>query len=1036
MHPVKSSSKWLQTAIAFCMIALFTAAGTAWALTPAGTIIGNSATANYYDEDNNPYTTTSNLVQTTVQEVCGITVTPTGASSYSATPGKMLYIPVTVTNGGNGENTFNLTETDGSGKDYGKTFYRDSNQNGIVDPGESSIVSITLNMGETVHVVIAVDVDASASSGDSDQFQFTATGTAPAGCSADTGNMTIDVIEDALIQASKQVDKPVAVPTDTLTYTITFKNVGTKSAKANSTAVSIDGTNYDGILVSDSIPESTTLVTGASGVPNSNPNGYVAWSTDSGTTWTATEPGALGTVTNVGFFMPDTTPANGTQEDVLDADQQGTLNFQVTINDPFTDTDGTVDNQADISYADSGDNNKTTTTNETNTLVPASATADVAIGARDTSSPLNGEEDGTYTDDNTVASAPAGVWVEFTHTAENRDTNHSDIINLSAENKPAGWIVEFYNADGTSKLIDNDGDGNPDLGTLAANDGATTDNDTRNFTIKVFVPANASGNNGGAGWDVDILATSVNNPSEVDRSQDTITTVITAGVDIAQRGDAGDGIDDAADNNTDGAGDADDILPADTTSIDPGNTATYPLQLVNTGGSADSFSLSAAYTAAPATDGTSIKFYLDSDCDASAAYDAEVTDTPLLGGSVISGGIGFAGSKTSFNVYSVANFTVGDTIIIATDGTEHTIDAVATATNTITLSAADGDLSAGLSAGDTVSEMICLVMTVETIDATSAGSYNIVATADSDNSGQNNNMDISLTINEVCDISVTPDQSDQMPAGGTTTYQHTVTNNGNSTKNVRISNVVPGAKLTYTFIADETTYVVSWRKLGGDGVIGGGNETDMTDGQIAALGDVYVNLAPGASAAFKVRVSSPSNVASGTVESADVTATVDFNGNGSFVDAGDCSDKATDTTSIIEGYLQLTKTQTIVNDNGVDASGACTGVADTANPGPCDTIIYTIEYKNIGSKDAKNVIITDSIPDNTTFDSGTNSNACINGADDDDCTGDPDLSGIFVDFDAANNVVRFRVGTGADGTNGGTVAPGESGWVTFKVTIQ
>ncbi len=36
------------------------------ALTPAGTVIGNAATATYTDEDNNEYTTTSNIVQTVV----------------------------------------------------------------------------------------------------------------------------------------------------------------------------------------------------------------------------------------------------------------------------------------------------------------------------------------------------------------------------------------------------------------------------------------------------------------------------------------------------------------------------------------------------------------------------------------------------------------------------------------------------------------------------------------------------------------------------------------------------------------------------------------------------------------------------------------------------------------------------------------------------------------------------------------------------------------------------------------------------------
>lgn len=48
--------------------------------TPAGTSIGNQATATYEDDTANSYTSTSNLVTTTVQPVRNLIVTPNGTS--------------------------------------------------------------------------------------------------------------------------------------------------------------------------------------------------------------------------------------------------------------------------------------------------------------------------------------------------------------------------------------------------------------------------------------------------------------------------------------------------------------------------------------------------------------------------------------------------------------------------------------------------------------------------------------------------------------------------------------------------------------------------------------------------------------------------------------------------------------------------------------------------------------------------------------------------------------------------------------------
>ena len=73
---------------------------------PAGTSISNQASATYSDGSGVARTVTSNLVQTTVTQVYSLDLAAPGAQT--ATPGSVVYYPHTVTNTGNGSDTFNL----------------------------------------------------------------------------------------------------------------------------------------------------------------------------------------------------------------------------------------------------------------------------------------------------------------------------------------------------------------------------------------------------------------------------------------------------------------------------------------------------------------------------------------------------------------------------------------------------------------------------------------------------------------------------------------------------------------------------------------------------------------------------------------------------------------------------------------------------------------------------------------------------------------------------------------------------------------
>ncbi len=975
------------------LVTMLGLAGIAFALTPAGTIIGNSATATYYDENNNEYTTTSNLVTTEVQEVCGVDVTPDTTVSKQGVAGQTVYMPFAVTNKGNGQNTFNLgtSATGTSGATY--TIYIDSNGNGVVDAGEGVASSVTLNADAAAAIIVAVAVPAGAADTDTYSFTLTATGTAPTGC-ADIEDGSVDVISDALLTISKQVDKSVSAPAGVLTYTVSFQNVGTVAAKAKDDfAVDYDNdgdadASVEGILVSDAIPSGSAYKAGsASGQPQTSPTGYVVYSSN-GTSWFRTEANAGGAaaITNVGFFMQDSGPIDTTLGNVLDPNQQGFLSFQVTVDDPFEESDGYVDNDASVAYSDSANTSHEVTSNEVHTQIPASTTADISTSDRKATWNLVEEDSGTnWHNDNVVASAPAGHWVDFTHSASNNDGVYADVISLETEDAPLGWIVEFWNADGTAKLIDTNSDGKIDLGTVAAHGIA-------NYMVKVFIPADED-----TGGSVDILATSGNNPAEVDRTQDTVTDIITANVDIAQQGSGGDwaiNSDNPSDNNTDGTADNDDILPGDMdTTINPGETISYPIQVVNTGGSSDSYSLT--YTGLPS--GATATISTDADCDGIVeSGDYQITDTPLMGGTALRSA---ASATNTLSVYSVANFSVNDKLIVGLDGVVRTVTGVDTSANTITVSGS----AITAASGTLVSEYICVALVVQTAITTPPGSVNIVVEATSHNSGASNDMDMALTVNEVCGISVSPDNSGTVPPSGSTTYEHMIQNSGNTAADVTITVPSTGTQLTYVILD--------------------------ADGNPQGTSYTITGLAAGASANFSVKVQAPSSVTSGTVETINVTVT----SNG----AGGCSDTVQDSTSVIEGYIELTKYQSVADTDGPNAqTGICTGSADSVTGGPCDEITYRIKFKNVGIQNAVNVVITDPIPDHTTYVAGslgldTNCDGTIDTAYGDG-TGDADQA----EYDSTNNLVRFRVGDGATSSVGGTLVPGAEGCVIFKVKIQ
>jgi len=383
----------------------------------------------------------------------------------------------------------------------------------------------------------------------------------------------------------------------------------------------------------------------------------------------------------------------------------------------------------------------------------------------------------------------------------------------------------------------------------------------------------------------------------------------------------------------------------------------------------DSFSLEAKQYV-----GT-VKFYIDENCD--GVKDREITNTPTLGGTILSQNAA-VGDSTVY-VEDVSNFNAGDIVYI--DDERKEIESININEKKIVLKSS---LSKPHSKGTFVSEAAFVIMEISIPKTEKPAEHNIIVTAKSNNSNAQDSIDAYLKIKSVNKLVIVPDGSDQLPPGGTTTYQHIITNKGNSTINAKIT-VPTNTKLTYIILDNN-------------------NNPQGTSFVLPS------SLKPDESYTVYIKAIAPSDIQPGTVETVEIKV-VDRDNDQILYDS------AQDTTTVIEGFMQLLKT------------------TDKTEAKPGEVVTYKIKYKNIGDKNAINVVITDNIPNYTSYELNT---LCF----DTNCDGvcDKNLTDVSGDdegeFDNDSNVVRFRVGSGANSTQGGTVKPGEEGCVIFKVKIK
>ncbi|HEY5971738.1 MAG TPA: hypothetical protein VIT22_07145, partial [Pseudoxanthomonas sp.] len=125
------------------------------------------------------------------------------------------------------------------------------------------------------------------------------------------------------------------------------------------------------------------------------------------------------------------------------------------------------------------------------------------------------------------------------------------------------------------------------------------------------------------------------------------------------------------------------------------------------------------------------------------------------------------------------------------------------------------------------------------------------------------------------------------------------------------------------------------------------------------------------------------------------------------------------TTDVFQPVIESNLVKSVVDVNGGSVA-------------PGDVLEYTLAYANTGNDATLLTVATDPIPANTTYIPGSLSIvAGANAGNKTDAAGDDQAN-----FATGPARVVFRLGTGANGLVGGTLAPGSSGSVRFRVTVN
>lgn len=580
-------TKKLSLSLSVALLTLFAGASLHAAAPLAGTSIGNQASATYTDDTNEVRTATSNTVITIVQQVAAFTLVQNNTRSVA--PGGTVYFPHTITNRGNGTDSFDVSALVASGNFIpGSVFvYADTDNNGIPDNFTPIATTGNVAAGASYNFVVAATMPGAQTaphtstltvSATSDFSQTVAGGPVQTQTNTDTANVTAD----AVMIVTKAISVGSGFPgTTPVTYTLTYTNTGNNTA-----------TNF---TLVDTVPTGMTYIA-ASG----------RWS-----------------VTGAGTPLTDATgPAQGTAPNTIDYSitgnvitaiisqvppgQSGSMTFQVSVNNGIAPQ--VINNTAFHTYDPDGLGPGGDTPSTPTNTVPFTVLQQAGVVADDQAA----GNAPPFDDVVEVATAVQGATVTWRNRIYNTG-NGPDTFDMSfvSNNFPSGTTFQFFQADGNTPLIDTNGNSIPDTGVLQPG-GPAAPGSSYVVVVKAFLPANAT-----VGGPYNLLkrATSGFNPTVSDTVSDVLTAITGKTVDLTNNaaiggGGQGEGSVPTTPTAIDNAG-----APFVTNSTNPGTTTTFVLYVNNTSTTADTYQLTsnvaADFSGASAPTGWSVVFRND-----------------------------------------------------------------------------------------------------------------------------------------------------------------------------------------------------------------------------------------------------------------------------------------------------------------------------------------------------------------------------------------------------------------------------------------
>jgi len=554
---------------------------------PAGFKIGNQASATYTNASGDTISVTSNKVETVVQQVAGLTLLADNAEGVA--PGGKVFLPHTLTNEGNGTDSFTLTATEDAGGPFDFTditIYADANFDGVADSTTPITATPNLSAGESYGIVIEATVPAGAGDGQTETIEVNAISvfdgsvatapTAASGLKTNVNTITIssgpvtEVVKSMVVtEGSGDAADGLTGPGDIVTVTLTYSSTGLSAANNmvvtdalsqylsyDTTTAAIWSDSATGLDNADDGPELTN------GSGNSIDYSYdaTATATVSGTvafTISQVPTGRTGSVT-FRAVIADDAPAGAITNIATQTVEIGGV---PTAFPPSNEATVTVDPVYRVTAADApateyraGGDTGGVTGNLT------------AAGASTTDD--DGAQDDVVTESSNIFQG-GSVTMEFviTNHANVADPIDVSIANDAVNGFPAGTTFRIVASDGATPVVG-------PVGPLAAGDSTTV-------SVIATLPANATPTAAGdTNYALALTAQSANGGPTNDVTGRFTGAVLGTTVDL---------------ENANGTGDGPDPVGSPTqvtTATNPGEPVTFPMIVQNSGPTAETYDLS------------------------------------------------------------------------------------------------------------------------------------------------------------------------------------------------------------------------------------------------------------------------------------------------------------------------------------------------------------------------------------------------------------------------------------------------------------